>query len=152
MGGDDKLTAVEAGRVLQKLLQLQLELGGEAVFRLVQQIQAPLPDLPGKVQKGALPVGPAGDILHHLLLHIARAGQALGGHRLFQLVQILQGAQLHLGIAFVRVFLQQFPALPVDILVHAAKVQQIVKHVVAGDDPAVGADLPGEGRGGLHGT
>ena len=36
MGGDDELTAVKAGGVLQKAGQLQLELGRQTVFRLVQ--------------------------------------------------------------------------------------------------------------------
>ena len=49
VGSDDQLAAVEAHGVLQKLRQFQLQFCREAVFRLIQQIQAILCDLPGEV-------------------------------------------------------------------------------------------------------
>ena len=44
----------------------------------------------------------------------------------------------------------QLPPLVVDALVHVPEVQQVVEHVVAGDDPAFGPDIPVKGGGGLR--
>ena len=123
--------------------------GGQAVFRLVQQVEAVLPDVPGEIQKGALAVGLAGHIPHQLVIHVPGAGVPLGLHHLPQLVQVLQGPHLHAGIALVLVLRQQFPASALNVLVHAAQVQQIVEDVVTGDDPAVGQHLPVKSAGSL---
>lgn len=50
---------------------------------------------------------------------------------------------MQLGVALFYVLRQQFPAPDVDALVHAAQIQQIVEHIVAGDDTA---PLPDGGR------
>ena len=137
MGGDDELTAVKAGGVLQKAGQLQLEPGRQTVFRLVQQVEPALLDLPGEVKECALPVGTARDILHHPVPHIVGAGLALGLHHLAQAVIVLQRAHLKTGVPGIRIFLQQFLSPVLDVLIHISEIQQAVEHIVTGDDPAV---------------
>ena len=71
MGGDDKLTAEESCRVLQKLEQLQLTLWRKAVLRLVQQIQSIFLDFVRKIEESALAVGLLADVVYQPLTDIA---------------------------------------------------------------------------------
>ena len=57
VGGDDKLAVVKTGSLLKKGGKLLLQLGGKAVFWLVQKIECVVLDLVGEIEIGTLSVG-----------------------------------------------------------------------------------------------
>ena len=76
MGGQKDLTAKEPGGILQELGQLPLALDGQAVLRLVQEVEGILPDPVGEVPEGGLPVGLPPEVFPDTLLYIGGAAGA----------------------------------------------------------------------------
>ena len=91
----------------------------------------------GEIEERALPVGMLPHIVHQIVPDILGLGLGVGHVGLFQQLQVLQGLHLKMGVFIVKVFLEQFLPLQADAVIEAPEVQDKVKDVVAGDDPAV---------------
>ena len=139
VGGQHQLAAEEPGGVLQKALQLQLHGGGEAVLRLVQKVQGVLSDGLGEKVQGALSVGPLLHIFHQVLPEKTGLGHGLGVRPAAPALVVVQGPEDVFPMPVRHILVQQPGPGGVDARVDAADIQQVVEHIVAGDDPALPA-------------
>ena len=137
MRGNDKLAAVKPRGILNEFRQLLLQFGGQAVFRLVEQVKRIFADAVRKIGERAFPVGSGVQAFGQPARDVRRFGAALALVEALERVVILQRAQRN-GFCFLRpvVFLKQRLAAPVHAGVDRAQVQQEIEHVVAGDDGA----------------
>ncbi len=119
MGGNDELTAEKPRRILQEFQQLLLFIGGKAVLRFIEQVEAVFLYFFRKIQKCAFSVG----MLPHIVLQAfsdkTRLGAASGQVHLLEPLIILQGLHAEILIFGVQIVFQQFFPLPVDPVVDA---------------------------------
>ena len=118
-------------------------MGRQAVFRFVQQIEGVLVDGSGKEFQGAFPVGALGHIVHQAALNIAGGAFALGIHHFGKSFVVCQGAQLHGCMPRLCIFFKQCCALLVNALVEFPDTDEMVKHIVAGQNAAAGGQRIG---------
>ena len=137
MRGNDELTAVKPRRIFYKLCQLFLELGGQAVFRLVKQIQRVFTDAVGEISERTLSIGCAVEVLGQPPRDIHRFGAALALVEPLEGIVIRKRAQRHgMHLLCSVVFRKQLITPPVNAGVDCTQIEEEVEYIIAGDDRA----------------
>ena len=147
VGGDNQLTTAVPDKLRQHFRQLLLQGGGKAVFRLVQTVQGVVFQFGVKILQSGFPVAAEGQVLSGVLTDVLPSGNGFpsGLMHLAEPFVVVKAREL-VGRIVVHLPVVEFPFfrdLFGNLLVGGTHGQHVIKHIVAGDDPAaVGNPVP----------